>query len=385
MRNYRKALLLSIVLYLAARPVSAQTNDPKIAYVVDSIPIMEDPDPEDSLATGEISDMTIVRNKDSLQRLGYSRFDMVSFIFTRAYRARPDSLKAIPSTKQMVRKNGVLYFHEIPYSGRFIDYFLKGSIAGEGRLAEGRGDGLVIRYYPNGQKQLERNYRNGSTEGVDREFYPDGRLSQEGAWVAGKEEGVWRKYFPNGQVKMQSTYQRGELVDSAFSWYSTGRVSTRVAIRNGKVVADARQTRIDQLMAKSSQSDKDLDIAAAIKYAGKAIELDSNYAPAYFSLGTLELNDLKFDAAIADLDKALTIEPYMEFALANRAFARIRKYQFRGSRTLSKNKDVTVLASKDKVDIPAAEKAMICSDLSKAIYLGDKNEMILEAWRDYCQ
>ena len=152
-----------------------------------------------------------------------------------------------------------------------------------------------------------------------------------------------------------------------------------------KAITDARQSKIDQLMAKSGQSYKEEDLAGAIRYAGKAIDLDSNSAAAYFSRGTLQLDDFKFDEAIADLNKALTIEPYMTTALANRAFARIRKYQFANSRTLSKNKDVTVMASKDKVDIPPAEKEKICSDLNKAIFLGDKTKMILEALRDYCQ
>ena len=96
------------------------------------------------------------------------------------------------------------------------------------------------------------------------------------------------------------------------------------------------------------------------------------------------MNAFQFDAAIADLDKALKLEPYMEFALANRAFARIRKYQFAGSRTLSENNGVTVLASKDKVPIPQEEQDKICSDLQKAVFLGNKTKMITEALADYC-
>ncbi|WP_204312701.1 tetratricopeptide repeat protein, partial [Escherichia coli] len=74
-------------------------------------------------------------------------------------------------------------------------------------------------------------------------------------------------------------------------------------------------------------------------------------AEAYFSRGTVKLNNFQFDEAIADFDKALQFEPFMSYALSNRAFARIRKYQFANSRTISKNSEVTVLASKDKVPI----------------------------------
>jgi hypothetical protein len=94
---------------------------------------------------------------------------------------------------------------------------------------------------------------------------------------------------------------------------------------------------------------------------------------------------MQFDDAIADFDKALTIEPFMEFALANRAFARIRKHQFGGDRELLKNSEVTVLASKKKTEISEIEKNNICNDLQKAIFLGDKVEMVLDAQDEYCK
>jgi tetratricopeptide (TPR) repeat protein len=148
---------------------------------------------------------------------------------------------------------------------------------------------------------------------------------------------------------------------------------------------DPRLVKLRQLMKKSEERDKDGDTKVAIEYASKAIQMDSTFADAYFSRGTLELNDFRFDEAIADLDKALAIEPFMETALANRAFARIRKFQFGSSRLLSKNNDVEVRASGDKVAIPSADQEKICSDLKKAVILGDKSEMLTEALTNYCQ
>ncbi len=138
-------------------------------------------------------------------------------------------------------------------------------------------------------------------------------------------------------------------------------------------------------MTKSNEGNKEGDTKAAIRYCSKAIEIDSAYAAAYFSRGTIKLNEFQFDEAIADFDRALIFEPFMEFALTNRAFARIRKYQFASSRTLSHNSEVTVLASKDKVPIPGDEQEKICNDLQKAVFLGDKSKMITEALADYCQ
>ncbi|HMI59674.1 MAG TPA: hypothetical protein VK518_02160 [Puia sp.] len=164
----------------------------------------------------------------------------------------------------------------------------------------------------------------------------------------------------------------------------TGRVKERVFIKKGKVIPDPGLVKVTQLMSKSDDSYKEGDIKAAIKYCTKAIELDSNYAIAYFSRATLKLNDLQFDQSIVDFDKALTLEPFMKNALSNRAFARIRKYQFGSDRTLLKNSEVTVLASKEKVAMPQEEKDKVCEDLHKAVFLGERSKMISEALSEYC-
>ena len=57
-----------------------QAVDPKVAYVVDSILVTEDPQKGDDILNDDVSDLTIVRNKDSLKLLGYEQFDAVSFV-----------------------------------------------------------------------------------------------------------------------------------------------------------------------------------------------------------------------------------------------------------------------------------------------------------------
>jgi hypothetical protein len=361
-----------------------QAAEPKMAYVVDSISVVEDPEKGDDILNEDVSDLRIIRNKDSLKLLGYEKFDAVSFIFTKAYRGRPDSIKMVPSTKSMQKKDGLWLLHGTPYTGRIINYYYSGRKQAEGYLSDGKVNGVDIFYYQNGHKSLEREYKEGKSNGLEREYYLDGSLRQEGHYIDGKEEGIWKTYYPNGQVKLYDNYKSGDLVDSAIRYYSSGVVREKVFIKNGKVISDPNLTKIDQLMKKSEEKDKEGDDRAAIDYATKAIQKDSTYAGAFFSRGTIELNEMRFDEAIADLDKALVIEPFMEVTLANRAFARIRKYQFKNSRSLSKNKDVEVLAAPDKVDIPPADMENICSDLRKAVLLGDKSDMIKEALTNYC-
>lgn len=239
-------------------------------------------------------------------------------------------------------------------------------------------------YYQNGKVSVERDYNDGIENGFEIEYYEDGSIKQKGEFVSGKENGIWDMYFPNGQIKQRSFFVNGVMDGETNIYYSTGKKLAVEVTKNGKTTTEKRLEKINQVMKKGHESSKEEDYKSAIKNYSRAIELDSTYAEAYFSRGTVELNDFQFDLAIADFDKALKFEPFMSFALSNRAFARIRKYQFGNSRTILKNSEVTVLASKDKVPISENEQDKICMDLKKAVFLGDKSKMITEALLKYC-
>ena len=355
------------------------------SYGQDSIPVIDDPEEGNEIVQADVADITVIKNKDTLNRLGYGQFDGATFIFTKEYRNRPDSLKQIPSSKQMIRKNGVFLYHNIPYSGQFIDYYYSGRKQGEGIFLNGKVNGHRKMYYQNGKVSVEKDFKDAIENGFEIEYYEDGSIKQKGEFVNGKENGIWDMYFPNGQIQQRSNFIDGVMDGETTVYYSTGKVLAVELTKNGKTMPDKRLEKIDQVMKKGHEKSKEEDYKSAIKNYSKAIELDSTYAEAYFSRGTVKLNNFQFDEAIADFDKALKFEPYMEFALSNRAFARIRKYQFGNSRIISKNSEVTVLASKDKVPIPEDEQEKICNDLQKAVFLGDKSKMITEALSNYCQ
>src|SRR5687767_1785666 len=75
-----------------------------IIYIVDSIPVIEDPEEGNEIVDADIADVTVIKNRDSLRLLGYDKLDGAIYIFTKEYRKRPDELKQIPSSKQMERK-----------------------------------------------------------------------------------------------------------------------------------------------------------------------------------------------------------------------------------------------------------------------------------------
>lgn len=379
-----KVIPLIFGFFLLSMHSIGQGISENVIYIVDSVPVIEDPEEGNEIIETDIADVTVIKSKDTLRLLGYEKFDGAIFIFTKEYRKRTQELKQIPSSKQMERKNGVWYFRGNPYSGKFIDYYYNGRKQGEGVFQNGKAEGHRTMYHQNGQLSMERFYRQGIENGLEKEYYESGTLKQKGEFVNGKEEGIWEMYFPNGQVKQRSSFKNGQMDGETTVFYSTGKVLAVEVTKNGKTIPDKRLEKVNQAMIKGHASNKEGDNKTAIKNYSKAIEFDTSNAEAYFARGTVKLNDFRFDEAINDFDKALTFEPYFERALSNRAFARIRKYQFGSSRKLSESNGVTVLASKDNPGIPENELNIICDDLKKAISLGDNGKMIMEAVREFC-
>jgi antitoxin component YwqK of YwqJK toxin-antitoxin module len=357
--------LILFLLTVVSTWTYAQGVDERVLYVVDSVAIVDDPkDNEGSIAESDVETLTVVTNKDDIERYGYNDIDKIIFIITKAYSTRSAEIKKIPTTKNMERKNGQWHLSKstIPYSGQFVDYFLNGKKQGDGTLKNGVLDGRRNVYYQNGNLKYYTHYVNGIETGESKEYFMNGTLHQEGNFNNGKDDGTWKEWYSTGALKRQTQFKDGDVVG-----------------------ATKEQDRFHKLLSNGIAMSREENYQGAIKAYDKAIELNPNYSDLYFHRGTAYLYDFKFDEAIKDYDKAIELEPLYMIALSNRAFARLRKYEFKNSRTLSKGNGVTVLAAKDKVDIPKDEIDKICADLNKGLSLGDNKPMILDAIKNYCK
>jgi antitoxin component YwqK of YwqJK toxin-antitoxin module len=355
-----------IILLLTAITIQSfgQQGQERILYVVDSIPIINDPDEDDGeLTEQDIETVTAVTNKDEIEKHGYKDLDKLIFIITKEYAKRPDELNKIPTLAQMERKNGRWFIMstQTPYTGQFIEFYMNGRLKGKGNFKDGLADGLRTAYFQDGKTRYIRNYVNGLENGEFKQFFANGKIEQEGIFKDAKEDGIWKL------------------------WYSTGELKKQVEFKNGKEIATKEDEKFYRQFSNASKLSSEGNYSSAIKAFDKVIELNPNYSDLYFHRGTAYLYDMKFDEAIKDYDRAIELEPLYKESISNRAFARLRKHEFKNSRTLSKNSGVTVLASKDKVEIPKEELDKICADLNLGYSLGDKSQMILEAINKYCQ
>lgn len=376
------------ILYLLFLSISTfgQNQNERILYIVDSIPIIEEPkEGFGTLTENEIEKVEVIKDKKIIEIKGFKDLDGIIYVFTKEYEKRPDSLKVIPTTKKMTKKNGAWFLKDSEsYTGKFIDYYLNGKKEGEGYLFNGKLKGKRLLFYPEGNLSDEVEYENGIENGIEKRYFKNGTLMQTGEFKNGKEIGIWQMYHPNGKLKQRTNFVNGKMDGESVSYYSTGEIKGKNNYTNGIYQKDKINDKLFELYNQSQVLYKQMDFKGAIKKLDAALKIEPNWSDGYFARGTMKLNNFQFEEAKADFDKTLQIEPYFTNAYGNRAFTIIRKYEFGDSRTLSKSKDVKVFATK-KVEIPELEIEKICLDLSKAVELGDTNYMVIEAYKKYCK
>jgi hypothetical protein len=195
--NTRGLSFTIVVCLLSALCLNAFGQEPeeRFLYVVDSIPILEDPEEgEGTLSENEIETITVVTNPGEIAKLGYKDLDKLIFIITKEYAKRPQDVRSIPTTKEMERRDGKWYLRNSasPYNGRFIDYYYNGRIQGEGVLKEGVLHGIRTVYHQNGNRKYFRTYVNGVLEGDTEDYFSNGQIHQKGYFKNGKNEGLWQ-------------------------------------------------------------------------------------------------------------------------------------------------------------------------------------------------
>jgi len=376
-----------LILLLITGYSFAQGQNEKALFVVDSIPIIDEPKEGNALTQDEINNVVTITKRQTLDSLGYNQIDKVIYVFTKEYVNRPDSLKSIPSTGIMIRKQGAWYLpnNANPYSGRFIDYYMSGKKQGEGFLFNGRLKGNRKMYYQNGNISADLEYDNGISNGFEKSFYEDGKLKEEGVTKKQKKIGLWKSYYPNGQIKKLTHHNDNSLLHGeTVSYYSNGKIKSSFKYENGKYIKDKNFEKFYKLYNDGQKYFKLGNFKSAIKKYTKCIELNPTSDDAYFARGTAKLENFEFDEARKDFDKTLEIEPFFTNAYANRAFTIIRKYEFANSRDIKGFKGVKIMSAK-KTTIPKNEKVMVCKDLNKAVSLGDKIIMVMDALKDHCE
>lgn len=366
--------------------LSAQKKD--VVYEVDGLKVESVFYEElNTLNESLVDHVNVIKEKSELDKHAYEDAEALIQIFTKAYMNRADSLKQIPSTKQMERKQGKWHLKNRPetYSGAFRDYYLNGNLKGKGQFKEGKLEGKRWLFFDDGSVSEELNYENGFPEGKEIKYFPNGTVKQIGYYREGYEVGEWKKFHPNGELKQVSNFSKnGKLNGEVKSYYSTGELKGSSQFVNGELVEDAKTKKLTNTYEKGKQQFQLGKFKEAIELFNKCITSKPNWNDAYFARGTAYLNNNEFKKALNDFDKSIEIEPLDAYAYTNRAFVVIRQQEFKDAKAISTSKDVQIFGVK-KVKLTDDEQVQICKDLETAKQLGDENRMLIDAMTKYCQ
>ena len=365
-----KKIPVFLLVFLSISTLSFGQNPvEKILFVIDSIPLFNDPEDWNPIEKEDIADIIVIKNKDSLKLLRPEQLDGIIYIFTKAYRNRPDSVKKIPSLKQMVMTKDGWNLNGALYSGNYIDYYNSGKIQNKGTLGSGKLNGELTVYFKNGNKKSVSNYKNGILHGDWKEYYPNGLLMNSRTHKDGKGTGDYASYFINGQIMGETRPGKAGAVDTAFSYYSTGKVKQMKLIKSKKPVIDKKTNDFNGYNTYFFQTINKGELKDANKYFYLIWKVDSTSSDTHFKKGLLMMKEFRFDAAIEAFDDALNLEPLMRETLVHRAIARIKKFKYPKAKPLSDDINETPLILQDMVTIPADEQEKICADLQKAVYI----------------
>lgn len=119
--------------------------------------------------------------------------------------------------------------------GSWVEYYPSGLTKSITTYIDGRKEGVALEFNDNGQlskrsnfhlDQLdgdyrefnyttvkeERFYKNGKLEGTVKIFYPDGKVMEEGLYKNGTRDGISKWYDQQGNVTIEYEYQNGVLI-----------------------------------------------------------------------------------------------------------------------------------------------------------------------------
>ncbi len=382
-----KSIFLLIYFFLIS--VNAYGQNDRLLYVIDSIPMFSgfNKNGESDITDNDVYKSVTLAKSTRLS--AYQKYDIDSIIFitTKDYAKRPDSIKIIPSSRDLYESNRYWYLKitASKYSGKFIDYYLNGKLKSEGRYKNGKLDGVRLNYYQSGNLSHSYNYLFGNLHGLEKGYYENGSLERLIENKHGAASGRWELYFPNGNIKQRSVFKNGLIDGKSTSYYSSGEIKQVHLYRNGKFIQIPELKKMYKLDQKGQKYIVTLDFKNAIKQYSKIIELDTTFADAYFIRGTAKSNNRDFDDAIIDFNKAIELEPYYTDAYRNRALALIRKYEYEGKHITLTISGVVSVIPLGEVKMPRSDLIKICRDLSMATALGDKNKTVLEAKKKYCE
>lgn len=351
--------MITAIMLLAAASASAQSKPKKVLYYLDSVLIVFNPMQYNYyngiLSPADVAYTNMVPARKGLRYAAERSYDSIAHVFTKAYIARSEEERRIPASDHLEGRRETsdifrYYYQNKPYTGKIIDYHFNGKKEEEGMLEDGWKTGPFKRYDEDGNFYSTRTYtKEGDSLSVIHTDAAGIVFRTELFRTDESSERQW--WYANGKLKKTVSIKKHRSVE--VTYHSDGRIKDSLTTWNRFVKRRGKFEEVASLLHK-----KDFNAA---------LLADPRNAEIYYLRAFQKIGDLQFDAALSDIDTAITMEPLEPVYYGQRAITRIQKYAYLRDKTqLYDDHRFYPYLAEHPLNIPAEEKALIMKDLETA-------------------
>ncbi|NQU32149.1 MAG: hypothetical protein HQ521_02845 [Bacteroidetes bacterium] len=121
--------------------------------------------------------------------------------------------------------------------GVVYEYYPDGILKSEMPFKEGKKEGIEKRFFHNGQIESQKVFVDDKLEGEYIEYYSNGNIYQKGLCSDGWNTGEWKTYHSDGNIYEELTYDKGKITGTLKSYDTDGILNSEFTYRKGEVIA----------------------------------------------------------------------------------------------------------------------------------------------------
>ncbi|WP_346319729.1 hypothetical protein [Chitinophaga sp. YIM B06452] len=324
---------------------------------------------DERLQEDQVGFINTVRDPFTLFKLGYGKYDSVTFIFTKHYLQLPPERKNIPSPARLEKRNNRYYFRDRLYTGKVIDYYYSGDIKSEAYYEDGLQKGVEKKYDVNGILTLHTTTVSDTLDTEKTSTDSAGNVYYRWKYLLPQKVSVTEYYYPGGSLKTRiETHSGGNLTKK----YLSSGIMTDSVYKPWPGMGVAVKTKTTERRERLMKIDE-YDVALKKEPGNPAICL----ARAAHRIETLD-----YAGALADINACIAIEPQEPDYYGERALVPIYKAAYWDTdNRLKKGEIVEYMRTHPNINIPAADKALMMKDLEKAAVPFSTDKLFKELYK----
>ena len=119
-----------------------------------------------------------------------------------------------------------------------IEWYESGKEKRKREYTKSYSDWKEITWYENGKKEKETEIKNGVEHGKTTRWYENGKKQSEGEYYQGDFHGKWIWWYEKGQMKTLIEFKYGELDGKYINWDENGKITRDTIFKDGKIISD---------------------------------------------------------------------------------------------------------------------------------------------------